>query len=179
MTREQAKQNLISIGIEAPTDEQVSAYLNQVNGESQKEKTKTEQYKNAMAQNEDLQNKLNEATAKSDTDTNRIAELEKTVRTLNMRTSLAEKGIVGENANKLIESFIAGKQFDIEALASIITEKEQNAIHIKEQTELNNTVNANNIGSESQVDKLSTAEKLVTNMFTKSESNQSIISNYL
>ena len=31
MTREQAKQNLIAIGVAEPTDEQVSNYLNQVN----------------------------------------------------------------------------------------------------------------------------------------------------
>ena len=36
MTREQAKQNLISIGVAEPTDEQISSYLNQVNGETQK-----------------------------------------------------------------------------------------------------------------------------------------------
>ena len=36
MTREQAKQNLISIGISEPTDEQVSNYLNQLNGETKK-----------------------------------------------------------------------------------------------------------------------------------------------
>ena len=34
MTREQAKQNLIAIGVAEPTDEQVSNYLNQVNGET-------------------------------------------------------------------------------------------------------------------------------------------------
>lgn len=38
MTREQAKQNLIAIGVAEPTDEQVSNYLNQVNGETKKRK---------------------------------------------------------------------------------------------------------------------------------------------
>ncbi len=40
MTREQAKQMLITLGIEEPTDEQITSYLNSVNGEVQKEKTK-------------------------------------------------------------------------------------------------------------------------------------------
>ena len=42
MTREQAKQNLIAIGVAEPTDEQVSNYLNQVNGETKKEKDKAD-----------------------------------------------------------------------------------------------------------------------------------------
>ena len=45
MTREQAKQNLISIGVAEPTDEQVSNYLNQVNGETKKEKDRADGYK--------------------------------------------------------------------------------------------------------------------------------------
>ena len=45
MTREQAKQNLISIGVADPTDEQITNYLNQVNGETQKEKDKAAEYK--------------------------------------------------------------------------------------------------------------------------------------
>lgn len=48
MTREQAKQNLISIGISEPTDEQVSNYLNQLNGETKKEKDKAAEYKHTL-----------------------------------------------------------------------------------------------------------------------------------
>lgn len=42
MSREQAKKNLISFGIEEPSEEQITNYLNQVNGETQKEKEKAE-----------------------------------------------------------------------------------------------------------------------------------------
>ena len=38
MNRQQAIENLKSLGIEEPTDEQVTAYLNTVHGESKKEK---------------------------------------------------------------------------------------------------------------------------------------------
>ena len=57
MTREQAKQNLISIGISEPTDEQVSNYLNQLNGETKKEKDKAAEYK-AKADKADVNQKL-------------------------------------------------------------------------------------------------------------------------
>ena len=56
MTREQAKQNLISIGVAEPTDEQVSNYLNQVNGETKKEKDKADQYKAKADNADELQN---------------------------------------------------------------------------------------------------------------------------
>lgn len=42
MTREQAKQMLITLGIEAPTEDQITNYLNSVNGEVQKEKVKVD-----------------------------------------------------------------------------------------------------------------------------------------
>ena len=38
MTRVQAEEHLRSLGIEAPTDEQISAYLNQIGSETKKEK---------------------------------------------------------------------------------------------------------------------------------------------
>ena len=52
MTREQAKQNLIAIEVSEPTDEQISNYLNQVNGETKKEKDKAAEY-NDISDNAD------------------------------------------------------------------------------------------------------------------------------
>ena len=63
MTREQAKQNLISIGVAEPTDEQISSYLNQVNGETQKEKDKANQYKAKADKADELQTQLDEIEA--------------------------------------------------------------------------------------------------------------------
>jgi hypothetical protein len=40
LSREEAKQKLTSFGIETPTEQQITDYLNSVNGEVQKEKTK-------------------------------------------------------------------------------------------------------------------------------------------
>lgn len=64
MTREQAKNNLIAIGIAEPTDEQISNYLNQVGGETKKEKDKADRYKadadKFKLDAEDLQSKIDE-----------------------------------------------------------------------------------------------------------------------
>ena len=88
MTREQAKQNLISIGVEDPTDEQITNYLNQVNGETQKEKDKAAQYKEKADKADEYKAKIDELEAGN------MTELEK--------------------ANNLYKGFIKvmGKQFE-------------------------------------------------------------------
>ena len=88
MTREQAKQNLIAIGVAEPTDEQVSNYLNQVNGETKKEKDRADGYKAKADTADDLQKQLDELQAGNltelekankalDTANKQIAELQK------------------------------------------------------------------------------------------------------
>lgn len=59
-TREQAKQHLISLGIENPTDEQVSNYLNSVNGEIQKEKVKADANKEELERLRDIEKEYEE-----------------------------------------------------------------------------------------------------------------------
>ena len=73
MTREQAKQNLISIGFEEPTEEQVTKYLNQVNGETKTERERADGYKKEAEKVADLQNR---ASTKQTELQNTIAELQ-------------------------------------------------------------------------------------------------------
>ena len=42
MTREQAKEKLIALGIADPTDEQITGYLNDVNNDAEKEKARAD-----------------------------------------------------------------------------------------------------------------------------------------
>lgn len=58
MTREQAKNNLISFGVENPTEEQITNYLNQVNGEAQKEKERADKLKEKADKADELQTQL-------------------------------------------------------------------------------------------------------------------------
>lgn len=48
MTRQDAIDNLTSFGVENPTDDQITAYLNQVHGEASKERERAESYKKAV-----------------------------------------------------------------------------------------------------------------------------------
>lgn len=65
MSREQAKQNLISFGITEPTDQQVTDYLNQVNGETQKEKDKADKLKEKADKFDEAQRLLDEEKNKN------------------------------------------------------------------------------------------------------------------
>lgn len=76
MTREQAKQVLIGFGIEEPSEEQVSKYLDSVTGEVKKEKDKNTSLKEKADKAEALQKELDELKAQNMTDAEK-AELER------------------------------------------------------------------------------------------------------
>lgn len=76
MTREQAKQVLIGIGIEEPSDEQVTKYLDSVTGEVKKEKDKNTSIKEKADKAEALQKELDELKQQNMTDAEK-AELER------------------------------------------------------------------------------------------------------
>lgn len=153
MSREQARENLKSIGIEEPTDEQITAYLNTVHGESNKEKDKAQKTIDTLKMQADkvseLQKQLDEinnanlsevdkANKATETANNKIAELESQIEKMKLKASLAEKGIVGEDADKLFDT--DGK-LDIETLGKIISDREKAAASAKEKEILKDTPN--------------------------------------
>ena len=148
MNREQAKENLKSFGIEEPTDEQVTAYLNQVHGESKKEKDRADRLKEQADKVVELEKELKErndanlsdvekANKATEEANNQIAELNKKIADMELKSQLAEKGIIGEDAENLIKD---GK-LDIETLGKIISEREKASASAKEQEILKNTPN--------------------------------------
>ena len=68
MTREQAKQVLIGMGIEEPSDEQVTKYLDSVTGEVKKEKDKNTSLKEKADKAETLQKELDKLKQQNMTD---------------------------------------------------------------------------------------------------------------
>ena len=153
MNRQQAIENLKSLGIEEPTDDQVTAYLNTVHGESKKEKDRAEQYKaqadkatelmkQQQKQLDDVTNAnlsdIEKANKEVENANNQIAELNKKIADMELKAQLAEKGIVGEDAENLIG---ADGKLDIETLGKIISEREKASASAKEQEILKNTPN--------------------------------------
>ena len=141
MTREQAKQNLVTIGISEPTEEQVTNYLNQVNGESQKEKRRADDYKEKAHKAAELQQKLDEIEAgnlsevekanKLLEDANKqIAKLQKENALRDQRESaMSNFKITAEQAKTIVKD---DGSFDYDALGKIISEKEAAAAQAKE-----------------------------------------------
>lgn len=174
MTRQEAIDNLSLIGIENATDDQITKYLNQVHGETNKERERAEGYKkdadkaaniskkandqNAALQSkiDELQGQLDEINARDMSDVDKahketedarkeaqqaldkIAELEKEIARKDTLQSLADKGIVGEDASNLIKE---DGTVDFETLGKIISDREAAAATAKEQEIARNASN--------------------------------------
>lgn len=150
MTREQAKQNLIAIGVSEPTDEQISSYLNQLNGETKKEKDKAAEYKAKAEKADELQTKIDEIEAGNltelekankalETANNQIAKLQKDNAIRDLREkAMTDFKITAEQAKTVVKE---DGSFDTTVLGQIIVEKETASAQAKEQEIANNTTN--------------------------------------
>ena len=191
MTRQEAKANLVGLGIAEPTDEAITNYLNQVNGETQKEKARADQYKADAAKVKELTEKVAELESANLTDiekANKAAEDAKAAyEELQKKFELNEKraealkhlsgmGITGDEADGLIDE--NGVISDYEALGKILSEREKAAATKKEQEIANKSTNPNG-GEGGEGDTRTEAEKLASGFMKKSDDKQNIISNYV
>lgn len=187
MTREQAKKNLIAFGIEEPSEEQISNYLNQIGAETKKEKDRADGYKANADRAEELQaelDRINEqnlsdiekANKATETANNRVAELEKQMKSMQTKASLAELGIVGEQAENLIN---ADGAVDFAVLGQIISDRETKAAAKKEEDLLDKTHNPGGGAGGGNNETKSTAEKIVEKMFSGQKQNNDILSHYV
>lgn len=160
MTREEAKKNLVACGVENPTDEQITNYLNQVNGALKSEKDRADKYKTEADKVSELQKQLEEINNKGLSDVEkanketekanlRIAELEKSIKTMQTQKELAALNIVGEEAETL---FNEDGSLNFTTLGQILTAREKNAATAKEKELAGNAGNPNgsNGGGEPQ-----------------------------
>lgn len=174
MTREQAKQNLISIGISEPTDEQVSNYLNQLNGETKKEKDKAAEYKAKADKADELQSKIDEIEAGNltelekankalETANNQIAELQKSNAIRDLREkAMTDFKITAEQAKTVVKE---DGSFDTTVLGQIISEKETASAQAKEQEIAKGTPNPGGGGSNQDLEKTE-AEKIAASLIS-------------
>lgn len=145
MTREEAKQNLVALGIEEPTDAQVTNYLNQFHNNRPEpapvpqpspapnpapEPTPTP---NPNDNNDDLEALRNQ-----------ITQLQRENVQKDIRAYAAEKGLKGEQADKILASFqdnLDAAKVAIDSMTEIITESNKNAIADYEKKNLDVTPN--------------------------------------
>lgn len=142
MTREQARMNLEALGFTDVTKEQIDNYLNQLQGETNKYSATLDNAKKNAELVTSLQAKIDELESQNMTEIEKankerdksielVSTLEAKIKAMELKTSLAEKGIVGDNADKLIASLGSGT-LDVELLGQIITDREVASAKAKE-----------------------------------------------
>lgn len=186
MNRSQAKENLIAIGIAEPTEQQVSDYLDQVNGESRRERDRADRYKADASKVADLQKQLDDLNSQNLSDIEKankerdealtnVDALRKEVNQMKTLNALAERGITGDDAKNLIRE---DGSLDFETLGKIITERETAAASAKEAELLKNTPNPGGKGAGESGDKTA-AQRLVEKVLPKAAAPKNIIGNYI
>lgn len=194
MTREQAKDFLVELGIEEPSKEQIDNYLNKLNGETKKYTDKIEKGKQDAALVDELKEKLQALEDAKLSDTEKITKenenakatistLQAQIKAMELKTQLADKGITGEDAESLISSLADGK-FDIEVLGKIITTRENAAAEAKEREIANGSTNpnGNNNGGANKDDDAKAKEfasGIAKSIGGDNKASTDIVSNYL
>nr|DAP88058.1 MAG TPA: hypothetical protein [Caudoviricetes sp.] len=191
MTREQAKQNLIAIGVAEPTDEQVSNYLNQVNGETKKEKDRADGYKAKADTADGLQKQLDELQAGNltelekankalDTANQQIAELQKNNAIRDLREkAMTDFKVTAEQAKTIVKE---DGSFDTAELGKIMSEKETAAAQAKEQEIANGSTNPGGGtagGNKAGADNKTNAEKIAESLISNAPKNNDVLSHYI
>lgn len=147
MKREEVKELMKSWGIEEPTDEQISDYLNRMQKEVKAAEDKATRYKADADRVKDLENQIEELSNTNLTDLekankatedalNQVANLQKTVTQMQLMKSLAEIGIVGEDADGLISE---DGSLNTEQLGKIIESREKAAVATYQKQTLDST----------------------------------------
>lgn len=131
VTREQATEQLKAVGVENPTDEQITTYLNNVNAEAIKEKSKADKYKEDADKAKELEQQLTELQNQNLTDTEKaqkeneklqqqIAELTSSNFRSEAKAILKGSGLEDTDIDALLPGMIAGldKVEDVQARAN-------------------------------------------------------------
>ena len=134
MSREEAKQNLMALGIEEPTDAQVTNYLNQFHANDPKPEPKPDPEGNS-----ELEKAMQQ-----------IEQLKADITRKDIASYAAQKGLVGEQA----ESILSGLTNDLEtakktidSFAKFVTDKETAAAAAKENEIANGGTNPSGNGN--------------------------------
>lgn len=129
MTREEAKQNLIALGIEEPTPAQITNYLNQFHSNAPQTPA---QPVNPTPEAKEKPDNLDELTVLRE----QIATLQRENIQKDIRAYAAEKGLTGEQANKVLAGFQDNLELArgaIDSMSEIITARETAAVQAKIQ----------------------------------------------
>lgn len=190
MSREQAKQNLVALGIAEPTDEQVTNYLNKVNGEIQKEKDKVAEYKEKAEKADELQKKLDDMEAGNLSEIEKankaleaanktIADMQKSNAIRDQReAAMTNFKITAEQAKTIVKE---DGSLDYAELGKIMSEKETAAAQAKEQEIAKNQAvpGGRAGGNKGKTEAEKMAENIGKNLAGTNKTAESIVNSYI
>ena len=181
MSREQAKQKLVSLGISEPTEDQITDFLNTIGAETKKEKDRADGLKAKADRADELQTQLDEINNQNLSDlekaNNRIAELEKAQAIATLKNTVVEKfKVTSEQANQIVKE---DGTLDYDVLGQIISDKEAAAATAKEQEIANNATNPGGGGAGGAGKEKSKAEQIATNLFGGKKQDNDVLSHYV
>ncbi|MBO7732764.1 MAG: hypothetical protein J6S67_09435 [Methanobrevibacter sp.] len=185
MTRETAKSLLVTLGIETPTDEQITNYLNQVNKEVKSEKDRADKYKGEADKVAELQKQLEELNSKGLSEVElankatekanaKIAELEKSLKTMTVQNKLSALGITGEEATKFFDE---NGELNFDTLGQVLTNREKAAAIAKEKELAGNAGNPGGNGGNGGGEPQKTAAETFAESYAKSVAENSKAAN--
>lgn len=176
MTRAQAKQKLIDLGIAEPTEEQISALLDSVADETKAEKARADKYKADADKAKELEEKVAELENQNLSDAEKqqkenealqkqIKDLTENNLKIEAKAILAKAGMDDESIEALLPGMIAdtleNTQARANAYVSAMNKSIENAIKAKEKDDLDGTGAPGGEGGEDdKTDDVKNAESL-------------------
>ena len=187
MTREEAKQNLQALGIEEPSEAQVTNYLNQFHStkpEPNKEPKPEPKPNNEPKPNKEPKPEPDGEIAKLQ---EKIAQLEKESARKDIRAYAAEKGITGEKVENVLSVFlddVEKAKTAIDSLSEIIADRETTAAKNKEKEIADGTKNPGGgdqkpKDDEERTEAEKTAESIGKSMAESSKASKAVLDSYL
>ena len=155
MSRDEAKKQLLALGVSEVSEEAITNFLNTLNSAVKTEKERADRLSKDAEKVAELQKQLEEINLKGLSDVERanhetelankkIAELEKNIKTMQTQKQLAELGITGESAEKF---FDANGNLDFAVLGQILSDTKSKAATEKEAELAGKAGNPNGSGS--------------------------------
>ena len=147
LKREEVKQKLIEWGVAEPTDEMINDFLATNSKELKSAEDRANKYKADADRVKDMQKQLDELNSQNLSEVERankatedalkeVEALKSTVKTMQLQKSLAEIGIVGEDASGLIGE---DGSLNTEVLGQILSAREKTAVDVYKKQALENT----------------------------------------
>lgn len=180
------RQDVIKI-FPAATEDQITAFLNANGSEVSAEKEKNKELKNASKELEEAQKELEELRKKAESGapddwqaqldklTKAYDESQKTIKNMQLKNSLKEKGFSDEDADKFIKTMDEGGD-----IATVLGELKTNVIANYDKERMDNTPDPSggkgDAGAEEMDDASRIASSLVGNL--KSSEQTNVLANY-